>query len=78
MKKNLILFLCLVSFKIASESNIVIIEGKIKSFNKDFVNITSAKGAANVPRKYIPPKVKLSSGENIRIPLTEEQVAIIK
>ncbi|MBK9324456.1 MAG: hypothetical protein IPM97_16155 [Bdellovibrionaceae bacterium] len=62
----------------ASESKILTIEGKIRSFDKDVIRITTAKGVVEVPRKFVPSKVQLKTDENIKIPLTEDQLSLVK
>ncbi len=79
MKRTInLFFLFLAFFANASESKIVTVEGSIRSFDKDSVQINTAKGVRSIPRKFIPAKTNLKSGEPIKIPLTDEQLHEVK
>ncbi len=81
MKKHInmilsFLFASLSAF--ASESRLITIEGDVRSFDKDVVKVSTPKGVVSIPRKFIPPKVKLKLNGPIKIPLSEAQLAEIK
>ncbi len=81
MKKSLCALLTTILFSVtnfASQSKIVSIEGRIKSFDSSSLKVATAKGVVEIPRKFIQSKVKLKVDDNIKIPLTEEQLSALK
>ena len=81
MKKSIILFLsflALATSTLATESKIVTVEGGVRSFDKEIVQINTPKGVRSIPRKFIPATINLKSGESIKIPLNEEQLKEVK
>ena len=81
MKKHSVMFLTLffsAFYVFASESKLLTIEGKIRSFDKDVVRVTTSKGVVAIPRKFIPHKLQLKTDATIKIPLSEEQLSSVK
>lgn len=62
----------------AAEGQLKMIEGKVRSFDKDTIRITTETAIVSVPRSYIPAEVKLQADASIKIPLTDEQMKNVK
>lgn len=79
MKKLINLFCLFITLSsYAAESKIVTIEGSIRSFDNESIQISTTKGVRTIPRKFIPAKIKINAGESVKIPLTEEQLQEVK